>query len=125
MAQLGRPKATLALSQHERSTLTAMARAIRRNRHEALRARIVLACSCDMSNREVAARLGLAEHTVGKWRTRFVNHRLAGLANAPPVAAAESLAQATWRHLVAAQPWHLGALFGLRSGLLQPQPAHP
>lgn len=114
MAQLGRPKSTLALTSHERSTLTAMARAIRRNRHEALRARIVLACSADLSNREVAGRLGLAEHTVGKWRARFVAHRLSGLANAPAQPVSESLAQATWRHLSAAQPWLLGALFGLR-----------
>lgn len=120
MAHLGRPKATLALSEHERSTLTAMARAIRRNRHEALRARIVLACNSDLSNREVAARMGLAEHTVGKWRARFIEHRLMGLANAPPATAKESLAQATWRHISAAQPWNLGTLFGLRPLDAQP-----
>jgi len=114
MAALGRPKTTLVLSADERATLTSMARAIRRNRHGALRARIILACSESVSNREVAARLGLAEHTVGKWRSRFVTHRLAGLSNAPATNSPSTAApKALWRGLFDLGPWHLGALFGL------------
>src|SRR5258708_12114693 len=43
------------------------------------RARIVLACEREPSNKAVAADLGVGAHTVGKWRNRFVTHRLAGL----------------------------------------------
>src|SRR5260221_10978386 len=43
------------------------------------RERIVLACEREPSNKAVAADLGVGAHTVGKWRNRFVTHRLAGL----------------------------------------------
>lgn len=112
MASLGRPKSTLELTNLERATLTTMARAIRRNRHGALRARIVLACSESLSNREVAARLGLAEHTVGKWRARFVANRLAGLSNAPAAPQPVQTSR-TFSALFGFQPWNLGTLFGL------------
>jgi putative transposase len=43
------------------------------------RARIVLACEKERSNKAVAADLGVGPHTVGKWRNRFITHRLKGL----------------------------------------------
>jgi putative transposase len=43
------------------------------------RARIVLACEQEPSNKAVAADLGVGAHTVGKWRNRFITHRLEGL----------------------------------------------
>ena len=45
----------------------------------ALRSRIVLACAEGSDNKTVAAALGCAAVTVGKWRGRFVEHRLDGL----------------------------------------------
>jgi len=45
----------------------------------ALRSRIVLACADGADNKAVAARLGCAAATVGKWRSRFVTDRLDGL----------------------------------------------
>ncbi len=45
----------------------------------ALRARIVLSCAEGGQNKEVAAKLGLERGTVGKWRRRFVEQRVAGL----------------------------------------------
>jgi transposase len=48
-----------------------------------LRSKIVLACAEGPTNREVAARLGLAEASVGKWRSRFVAKRLDGLVGEP------------------------------------------
>ena len=39
----------------------------------------MLACAEGPTNREVAACLGVAEATVGKWRSRFVAKRLDGL----------------------------------------------
>ncbi len=44
-----------------------------------LRAKIVLACEREPSNAVVATRLGVGPHTVGKWRTRFIERRIAGL----------------------------------------------
>lgn len=49
----------------------------------ALRCRIVLACASGAANREVARQVGAEEHTVGKWRARFVRDRLQGLGDMP------------------------------------------
>jgi transposase len=49
----------------------------------ALRCRIVLACAEGTPNYLVAKRLGVNQATVRKWRTRFVNRRLEGLADEP------------------------------------------
>ncbi|MEX0168213.1 helix-turn-helix domain-containing protein, partial [Streptomyces sp. LMG1-1-1.1] len=35
------------------------------------------------SNKDVAARLGSTPHAVGRWRARFVEHRIAGLGDMP------------------------------------------
>ncbi len=45
----------------------------------ALRSRIVLACAAGADNKAVAAKLGCSQPTVGKWRRRFVEHRMDGL----------------------------------------------
>ncbi len=44
---------------------------------------MVLLAAEGLSNREVAARLGCSDATVGKWRARFLEHRLAGLVDEP------------------------------------------
>lgn len=49
----------------------------------ALRARIVLAYAEGCQNKEVAAKLGVVEMAVGKWRRRFVRDRLEGLRDEP------------------------------------------
>jgi transposase len=43
----------------------------------------VLACAEGASNAAVATRLGISRPTVTKWRSRFVAHRLEGLADEP------------------------------------------
>jgi putative transposase len=75
----GRPKSALSISDEGRAQLLSMTRA--RSLPAALtqRARIVLACEQEPSNKAVAADLGIGAHTVGKWRNRFITHRLAGL----------------------------------------------
>jgi transposase len=45
--------------------------------------RIVLACAEGAQNKVVAARLQIYPATVGKWRRRFVEHRLDGLRDEP------------------------------------------
>ncbi len=47
------------------------------------RARIVLACAEGMPNARVAAEFEVSTDTVRKWRSRFVDRRLAGLADEP------------------------------------------
>jgi len=83
MAERGRPKAELVLTDEERDTLTRWARRRKSAQALALRSRIVLACAEGLSNNEVAAREGVSQPTVGKWRRRFVESRLDGLVDDP------------------------------------------
>lgn len=83
MARTGRPKAELVLSAEEREQLTRDARRAKSAQALALRSKIVLACADGVDNKSVAARLGCSENTVGKWRRRFVEHRLDGLTDEP------------------------------------------
>jgi transposase len=79
MAERGRPKAELVLSDDERDTLERWARRPKSAQALALRCRIVLECASCQSNREVARRLRVSEATVSKWQGRFIVHRLEGL----------------------------------------------
>src|SRR5438128_9444662 len=83
MPRSGRPKAELVLTVEERAQLQRWARRRKSAQALALRARIVLACADGWSNRDVAAREGVSQPTVGKWRSRFVQLRLDGLADDP------------------------------------------
>jgi putative transposase len=76
---MARPKAPLILSADEQAQLSSIARS--RSIAAALseRARIVLACAAGESNSAVARRFELTKATVGKWRARFVKHRISGL----------------------------------------------
>ena len=60
----------------------------------ALRARIVLACAQGGENREVAARLEIDKDTVGRWRRRFIEHRIDGLRDAPRAGAPRTIEDA-------------------------------
>src|SRR5512143_3859246 len=83
MARTGRPKAELVLSAEEREQLTRWSRRATSAQALALRSRIVLACADGTDNKTVAAQLMCAAATVGKWRGRFVAHRLDGLTDEP------------------------------------------
>lgn len=67
----------------EREQLSRWARRAKSSQALALRSRIVLACADGADNKSVAAQLGCAPATVGKWRARFVEHRLDGLVDEP------------------------------------------
>ena len=83
MPRTGRPKAELVLTAQEREELTRWSRRHSSAQALALRSRIILGCAEGIDNKTVAARLGCAENTVGKWRGRFVAHRLDGLTDEP------------------------------------------
>ena len=73
----------LELADEEREQLQRWARRAKSAQSLALRSRIVLACAEGADNKSVAAQLGCAQATVGKWRRRFVELRLEGLADEP------------------------------------------
>ena len=79
----GRPKAELVVSAEERVTLERWVRRPKSAQALALRAGIVLDCGSGMSNTAVARRRRISKQMVGKWRSRFVRHRVAGLLDEP------------------------------------------
>src|SRR4051795_3910633 len=96
MPRTGRPKVELSLSAEERDQLVRWSRRRKSAQGLALRSRIVLGCAEGADNKTVAAQLGCAAATVGKWRARFVEHRLAGLVDEdrpgrPPSISAEQV----------------------------------
>jgi transposase len=80
----GRPKADLVLTGAERDQLQRWSRRAKSAQALALRARIILACAePGVTNKQVAADLRVMEHTVARWRGRFVDNRLGGLLDEP------------------------------------------
>jgi len=73
----------LELTSVEREQLERWARRRRSSQALALRSRIVLGCAEGLSNKDVAVRERVAQPTVGKWRSRFVESRLDGLIDEP------------------------------------------
>ena len=80
---MARPKQELSLEVAEREVLERWARRRKSSQALALRSRIVLACSEGKDNSEVAKELKITRPTVGKWRRRFLEHRLDGLQDEP------------------------------------------
>ena len=79
MRAKGRPIAPLKLSAEERTYLERQVRRHRVARSLSGRCRIVLRCADGLPSKSIAAELGLHEHTVGKWRRRFLKDRCDGL----------------------------------------------
>ena len=91
MRHIGRPKTPLVLSEEERAELVRLSQRSRVNRNPAFRARLVLACADGLSNSEVARRHRSTDDTVGKWRKRFIEQRVAGLYDEPRVGGPRSI----------------------------------
>lgn len=77
----GRTSVTISLSDEERGFLEAQLRRHKAARSLSDRCRIVLRCADGLTSKEIAAELGHSEHTVGKWRRRFAEHRIEGLSD--------------------------------------------
>lgn len=75
----GRPKAELVLSEGERSQLQSFVRSHSLPVAQNTRARTILSSADGESNKVIAERLGITQATVGKWRSRFIERRIAGL----------------------------------------------
>ena len=75
----GRPIAPLVLSEQERAYLERQVRRHRVARSLSERCRIILRCADGMASKDVVAELGFHEHTIGKWRRRFLKDRYEGL----------------------------------------------
>lgn len=79
----GRPTMKIELSSDERKELERWTRKSTIGQSIAQRARIILLCDDGLNNTQIAKQEGIGMHTVGRWRRRFAQHRLQGLADAP------------------------------------------
>ena len=79
----GRPSGRVLISPSERATLEQWVRRRSTAQGIALRARIVLACAVNRTDVDIARELRVHRLTVGEWRRRFQESRLAGLLDEP------------------------------------------
>lgn len=75
----GRPKATLELTSEEETQLKGLTTSRTLPHSLVSRAKVVLWSAEGRTNTEIADRLDWTKATVGKWRQRFIEHRVAGL----------------------------------------------
>ena len=73
----------MTLTSEQRATLQSWLTAGKTEQRLAFRAQIILALDEGLSNQAVAERLATRPATVSKWRGRFAQHGLAGVADAP------------------------------------------
>jgi transposase len=117
----------LTLSGEERETLERWTRRAKTAQALAQRARLVLASAAGKNNTTVAGELGLSKQTAGKWRARFLTHRLDGLLDEPRPGAPRKITDAEVERVVTltlesvprdATHWSTRAM-ARRSGLTQ------
>jgi len=82
-ARVGRPPFEIVLSAKDRAELQRWRRGRTVSRQLAFRAQIILMCAEGLGTLEVAAQLGASSATVSKWRKRFSQAGLDGLADLP------------------------------------------
>lgn len=74
----------ITLSDEERQALTRLSRSKTTSVRLAHRAQIVLLAARGLDNRQIAAELGTGRVQVGRWRTRYAQHGLAGIERDKP-----------------------------------------
>jgi transposase len=73
----------ITLAEAERAALERIVRAPTSEQQMVTRARVVLAAADGTPNRQIARSVGLSEHKVGQWRSRFAERRVEGLCDRP------------------------------------------
>ncbi len=91
----------IVLTMEENNRLMEWTRRHKTSQALAMRARVVLACQQDRSNREIGQQLRVTPQTVGKWRTRFVARRLDGLLDEPRPGAPRTISDAVVEQVIA------------------------
>jgi transposase len=94
MAQRGRPKQPVVLSQEEREVLIRWSRRPKSPHSIAQRARIVVLDADGLTNNAIADKVGVNQATVVKWRKRFLERRLDGLTDEPRPGAPRKISDA-------------------------------
>lgn len=79
----GRPLASLSTSAGDRAQLVAWSKRPKTAQALAMRSRIVLLAADGLSNSAIASQLHTMQHTVGKWRRRYLESGLDGLVDEP------------------------------------------
>jgi len=102
MAERGRPRQPLTVSDEEREALQRWARRPKSPHSIAQRARIVLLAGEGLSNVAVADKVGVNPATVLKWRKRFIERRLDGLIDEPRPGAPRKITDADVEAVVVA-----------------------
>lgn len=92
----------LVLTDEERETLQRWARRAKSSQALAQRCRIVLGCAAGNTNKQVAEDLGVSPQMVCKWRQRFVDKRLDGLADDPRPGAPRTITDEAVEEVIAA-----------------------
>jgi transposase len=92
----------LVLTDDESETLQRWARRAKSSQALAQRCRIVLGCAAGNTNKQVAEDLGVSPQMVCKWRQRFVDKRLDGLADEPRPGAPRTITDEAVEEVIAA-----------------------
>ena len=79
----GRPLIPLSITAEDRAQLVAWSKRPKTAQALAMRARIVLLAADGQSNTVIASQLHTTQHTVGKWRRRYLESGLDGLLDEP------------------------------------------
>jgi len=90
----GRPGKDIVLSESEKQHLLSLCHRRKTAQALVLRAKIILELAKGTNGKQTAAKLGVSEPTVGKWRNRFHEHRVEGLADAPRPGAPRTISDA-------------------------------
>jgi transposase len=91
----------IVLTMEENDRLVEWTRRHKTSQALAMRARVVLGCQQDRSNREIGQQLRVTPQTVGKWRGRFVAQRLDGLLDEPRPGAPRTIGDVVVEQVIA------------------------
>lgn len=94
MARTGRPVAVLTVSDEDRVVLERWSKRPKSPMSVAQRSRIVLLAADGLSSTAIAARVGVHEATVGKWRRRYLASGVDGLIDEPRPGAPRKISDA-------------------------------